>query len=185
MISDSRTGTSSSFFSFFLNLKRAANFLVTCECTVTLSKAESNQKSTFNFFPLQLCCWVTSRVAFLHPCILKPANRRGEDTQMSTRSLSFRCGEKKKKQKMVKSLPNRGGKLQLQARGSAMKGGKKSLNCQNPFSVGFCCCCVCVKCQLEYWCFFFFSFFFKSSIKSSQLCNVRVLAQESVGQLRL
>lgn len=65
MIWDSRTG---SFSFFFLNLKRAANFLVTCECTVTLSKAESNQKSTFHFFTLQLCCPVMSLGAFPLVC---------------------------------------------------------------------------------------------------------------------
>lgn len=48
MIWDSRTGSFSFFF--FLNIKSDASFLVTCECTVTLSKAESNQKTTFNFF---------------------------------------------------------------------------------------------------------------------------------------
>lgn len=53
MIGDSRTGTFPLLF-FFLNLKRAANSLVMCERTVTLGKAESNQKSTFQFFSLQL-----------------------------------------------------------------------------------------------------------------------------------
>lgn len=94
MIWDSRTG---SFSFFFLNLKRAANFLVTCECTVTLSKAESNQKSTFHFFTLQLCCPVMSLGAFPLVCCNQQTPVERGDSDVCSRWCS--CGGKKTEKK--------------------------------------------------------------------------------------
>lgn len=148
-------------FFFFLNLMRAAKFLLMCECTVTLSKAESNQKTTFHFFTLQLCSnRVTSLVAF-HPRVLKPANTHEEETQTFIHSMM----QLLKKNRDIRDFYRF---LSFLWNVSMKSGGPvKTLGCHYNVNIGA---------------LAVFSFFY--IFNQSSVCNESMLAQESVGQLR-